>query len=233
MGFTFKCFHIEDSRCGMKVCTDSILLGSLVETGSAQRILDIGCGSGLLALMLAQRTQGKVKISGIEIDAQACEQANENIQRSPWPDAVSIYQMDVNAFCDGKFDLIISNPPYFSDSLQSPDAARNIARHGASLSREQLAGCIARLLDEPGYFWLILPVDAAEQFLIVAKQHSLYCHRLYHVHTKQDKPVHRQIMVFAKIAPLELAQSDIAVYDENNQYSSQFIALTENFYLNR
>lgn len=234
MGFTFKRFHIDDDRCGMKVGTDSILLGSMVELTDVSRVLDIGSGSGLLSLMLAQRLEGKAEIVAVEIDKQAVSQAKTNIAASPWPNVIEVVDSDINQYSgDDTFELIISNPPYFTDSLASPDAARQKARHDCGLSKAQLAANVARLLSNTGVFWLILPPQGAEQFVTDAKASGLHCRQKIEVHTKRGKPAHRHILALSKIATEEVALNQIDVYDENNQYSRQFIALTQDFYLNR
>lgn len=234
MGFTFKQFHIDDDCCAMKVGTDSILLGSMVDVSDVNTVLDIGSGSGLLGLMMAQLTQGNGRVTCVEIDSKACEQAKLNFSRSPWPDALIAVNQDINDFNpDQAFDVVVSNPPYFVDSLHSPDNARTTARHTTELSLTQLAKTAERLMTENGRFWLILPSDIANNFVSLAQKHQLHLQQLVRVHTKAGKPVRRHIMAFAKFNTQLVAQSDIAVYDENNQYSRQFIALTQNFYLNR
>jgi tRNA1Val (adenine37-N6)-methyltransferase len=235
MSFSFKQFHINDDQCAMKVGTDSILLGALVEVNNAQRILDIGCGCGLLALMMAQRTADKADIIAVEIEQRAAKQAQENVNSSPWTQRVEVLQTDINNFkTEQQFDLIVSNPPYFSDSLLGPDTTRNTARHTQSLSQLQLLNNAQALLSTNGVFWLVLPVNVAEQFITLSGTSStLHLSHLCRVHSVNGKPAYRYVMAFSKLEPEEVAQSDIDVYDDNNQYSSKFIALTKNFYLNR
>ncbi len=240
MGFTFKHFHVDDDRCGMKVGTDSVLLGCAADIAAPERVLDIGCGSGLLCLIVAQRLAEQAPQSdnwtvlGVELDQAAYEQALQNVAQSPWAERIALCHSDINRFeVNEPFDLIISNPPYFTDALASPNQARHTARHDCSLSKEQLAQQVARLLSDNGQFWLILPVDAEAAFIRCANQAGLYLHKRIKVHTKYGKPVHRHIACYGKVETLHVAQSDVDVYDENNQYSSQFIALTQNFYLNR
>ncbi len=222
----------------MKVGTDSILLGAWVALpglkAAPKRVLDIGCGCGLLGLMLAQRTAGKAEIIGVEIDELAAQQAAQNVAQSPWPQSMTIHSGDISDFTgEPSFDVIISNPPYFINSLQGPQASRNTARHTDTLTQQQLLLNAARLLTDDGVFYLILPVDAAKQLLQISEAAGLFLHQLAYVHTKQGKPVHRYLMAFARSAAAVVESTVVDIYDVNNQYSNQFIALTRDFYLNR
>lgn len=235
-GFTFKQFHVEHDRCAMKVGTDSILLGASAPISPHDKVLDIGCGCGLLCLMLAQQCDGEIDIVGIEIDPQAAVQAQENVNQSPWSASIRIVQGDINdhqVAASQSYDLIISNPPYFIDSLQGPQATRNTARHTDSLSQPQLLANVARLLADEGVFYLILPVNEARQLMLRAEQYGLFLSQCIQVHTRLGKPVHRLIMAFGKAPKATPEYRDIHIYDENNQYCNQFIALTRDFYLNR
>jgi tRNA1Val (adenine37-N6)-methyltransferase len=234
MSFTFKQFHINDDKCGMKVGTDSILLGSIVQVNANDRILDIGSGSGLLSLMMAQRIQGKGTVIGVEIDETAVAQSKQNVVDSPWHETVNVMQTDINQYdVDLPFDVIISNPPYFNNSLLGPAKARNTARHSQLLTQQQLLGNASRLLSDTGQFWLVLPVEQAKQLISQSETSALQLNQLCQVFTRQGKPVHRYIMSFGKFSVDEVAKSEIDVYDGDNQYSRQFIALTRNFYLTR
>lgn len=133
-GFTFKQFHINHNRCAMKVGTDGILLGAWANIDGARRILDIGTGSGLVALMLAQRSSADVNIMGLELDEAAAAQAADNVQASPWPQKVAIQQGALQQYIAPEFDLIVSNPPYYSHGQDFADAARAQARHTGSLT---------------------------------------------------------------------------------------------------
>lgn len=240
MSFTFKQFHINDSQCAMKVGTDSILLGALADISSARRVLDIGCGSGLLALMLAQRMADKSpqtvtqrQIVGVELDAVATEQAKQNVAASPWPTNIEVVNGDINQFNQPPFDLIISNPPYFVDSLLGPDEIRNQARHSQSLTAQQLLIRVAQLLTQNGQFYLILPVKEAQVLMDMSEQLGSFLQQMWQIHTVKDKAVSRMVMSFVKSQQNTVNRHVINIYDENKQYSSQFIALTGMFYLNR
>ncbi len=164
--FQFKKFSVEQDRTPMKVGTDGVLLGAWVAVdGSQRRILDIGTGTGLIALMLAQRSDSKCRIDCVEIDSESAAQARENVARSEWGDRVTVYNSDIKSFeAEHKYDLIVSNPPYFVGSLHSPDVARSVARHTIDLSFRDLALSVVRLLNGGGRFALILPVEESKLF---------------------------------------------------------------------
>lgn len=246
MAFTFKQFHIEDDRCAMKVGTDSILLGAWADISTPMpaglRLLDIGSGCGLLSLMLAQRLGGEGQIVAVEIEPEAAQQARENIAASSWAEMIEVHHGDINDYATGPdsgddkkcaFDVIISNPPYFSGSLQGPSARRNNARHTNALSQQQLLANVARLLADDGLFCLILPSAGSAQLIRHSSAAGLFLQQSCQIHTKSAKPGHRQMMAFGKSDMVPVQHQDIDIYDENNQYSKQFIALTRNFYLNR
>ena len=157
-GFTFKQFYIDHSRCAMKVGTDGTLIGAWFSANCNNcRILDIGTGTGLIAIMAAQRFSD-AQIIGIDIDSDCIEQARENVAASPWSERISIIHSALQEFTSSKgFDVIISNPPYFVDSLLSPDDKRSTARHTTSLSFSDLFDGVERLLAQDGTFALILP----------------------------------------------------------------------------
>jgi tRNA1Val (adenine37-N6)-methyltransferase len=234
MAFTFKQFHVDDDQCAMKVGTDSILLGAMTQVSQSNRILDIGSGCGLLSLMLAQRIQGHGEITAVEVDEAAATQARHNIALSPWPDTIKVVQSDINQFTAAQsFDLIISNPPYFVDSLLGPKEARNVARHTGGLTQQQLLTSVNALLSVQGLFWVILPTKDAQQLIELSTAEGLHLQQLCEVYTVKHKPIHRYIMAFARFSRPGIVKSTIDVYGEKSQYTSQFIALTQNFYLNR
>lgn len=163
--FRFKQFAIEQDRTPMKVGTDGVLLGAWVRVGGDERrILDIGTGTAVIALMMAQRC-AEAMVDGVEIDEASAEQARENVEASPWSDRVAIHHSQVQSFTPSyNYDLIVANPPYFVDSLLSPDEGRSVARHTTELSFEELTDAVVRLLDDGGRFALILPVVESERF---------------------------------------------------------------------
>lgn len=160
--FRFRQFSIEDDRSTMKVGTDGVLLGALAQC-CGTRILDLGTGSGLIALMLAQRFPTAI-VKAIDVDETSVLQARENFQRSPWGDRLTALVADARLYkpvCS--YDLVVSNPPFFAQSLKSPEARRTLARHNDTLSTSELLQCVSRLLAEEGRFWCVLPVEGAEK----------------------------------------------------------------------
>ena len=163
--FRFKQFTIHQDGSVMKVCTDSCVLGawSAMHAGECQRILDIGTGTALLSLMLAQKSSAP--IDAIEWDPEACAQARENIRDSPWPTQIQIIQADARTYRSPlSYDFIISNPPFFESDLWSPDDKKNLAKHGASLTLEALLGVIKTNLRPKGVFTILLPFHRSEYF---------------------------------------------------------------------
>lgn len=173
--FRFKQFEVFHDRCAMKVGTDGVLLGAWVFLGEANRILDVGAGCGLIALILAQRSQAQV--DGVELDAQAAAQAVDNIRNSPWSDRMQIFQSDFSVFSNGPYDLIVSNPPFFRNSLKAPHEKRNQARHTDVLSHQVLVEKSSQMLSKDGRFCVILPSNASEYFEDICWQSCLYLSR--------------------------------------------------------
>lgn len=221
MSFRFKQFYIEDNKCAMKVGTDGVLLGAWCPKGT--RILDVGTGSGLIARMLMQRCP-EAEVEGIDIDEAAVEQAREN---------------GVKAYCSslqnwqGSYDLIVSNPPYFQNSLKNPDKGREMARHTDSLSYEELAMHSARLLKEHGHLAIILPAEAEKEMREIAARYSLYCTRATRVYSKETKPVRRVLLSFVMttVRNDDMATDTLVLEDEKGGRSLPYQELCRDFYL--
>lgn len=215
----------------MKVGTDSVLFGAWIKTRNAQTILDIGTGTGVLALMLAQKSNAL--IDAIDVDAEACEQARENFNASPWHDRLKVYHTSLQKFQDNahaQYDLIVSNPPYFSSSHKASDAARNIARHmDATLSMEDLINGVLKLLHDDGTFCVILPQKEGMLFYEKALLSNLYCANLTRVKTKTDKPEKRLMMEFAKKMQV-VNETEIVIQEADNFFTEDYIELTKDFY---
>ena len=191
--FRFKQFAIQDDRCAQKVGTDGVLLGAWARVEEARNILDIGAGSGLIALMVAQRS--KAIITAVDLDADAVEQAKENVLRSPWSDRIEVIHQDVREFSvDVRFDGIVSNPPYFVDNLKSPDHQRALARHTDNLSFRELLRSVDSLLSDDGLFSVILPSEALDSFWSLALEFKLYPCRQAEIMTKASSPVKRVML---------------------------------------
>ena len=228
--FTFKQFTIRHDRCAMKVGTDGVLLGAWTDVSHSCRLLDIGTGTGLIALMLAQRCP-KASITAIDIDAEAVEQARENVLLSPWSDRVEVTLQDICKYLTDKhFDTIVSNPPYFIDSLKCPNDQRNTARHTDTLDAERLLESVARLLTDDGRFSIILPAEQTDLLIQTAYAQGLYPSRQTAVITRPGLSPKRILMEFQKTK--EAFQPDEIIIElERHVYSEGYIALTKDFYL--
>ena len=234
-GFQFKQFYIAHHRCAMKVGTDGVLLGcwalrgyGLQVTGYG-RILDVGTGCGLIARMLMQRFP-EADVEGIDIDEAAVEQAKGNGVRA-FHARLQDWTLDIG-HC---YDLIVSNPPYFQNSLKNPDPSRHAARHTDTLSYAELIRHSARLLSEDGQLALILPADAEEEIRELAKQNGLLLVRITRVYSKESKPVRRVLMAFMKgIRGTEfrgLEEDTLVLEDDKGGRSAAYQELTKDFYL--
>ena len=227
--FTFKQFHVEQDRTAMKVGTDGVLLGAWAEGG--RTILDIGTGTGLVALMMAQRFED-AQVVGIDIDPDASEQARENVAASPFSSRISILHTSFQAFStERKFDSIVSNPPYFEHSLKNPDAARASARHADSLPFADLFSGVSRLLADEGVFSAIVPMDCLERFCSEAYLLGFFLLRRYDVKTTPRKPSKRCLVAFCRRRPDVLDRQEVCLMDEGGVRSTWYTALTKEFYL--
>lgn len=227
-GFTFKQFHVNHDRCAMKVGTDGVLLGAWVNVDRAQRILDLGTGSGLIALMLAQRNV-EAEISAVELNKAATMQAQENFRCSPWATRFKLYQQDIATFsqqCETRFDVIVANPPYFAPAIPCSSPARDSARYiqDSHLSWLTIA---ESLLAPSGRIYFILPVEVGNQ---LQKQTALYCFSQLDIRTKSHKAVQRMIVGFCR-EQKEKKIDELEIYNSENCYTPDFIALTQAFYL--
>jgi tRNA1Val (adenine37-N6)-methyltransferase len=227
--FHFKRFTVYQDRCAMKVGTDGVLLGSWVQVKEAKRILDIGTGTGLIALMLAQKSEASV--DAIDIDRPSFEQATQNVQISPWTDRVRIIHSALQDFKPGyRYDLIVSNPPYFIDSFKAPGEARNIARSAShSLSYEELLQGVVRLLQNTGRFCVILPFKEGQLFRDKAEQNGLFCNHLVNIKTGRDKPYKRVLMEFSRREE-ELIEEELVIHYDERHFTEQYKALTRDYY---
>lgn len=240
--FRFKQFLVWHDRCAMKVGTDGVLLGAWCPLPSREcvRVLDIGTGSGLIALMMAQRTcavdslQLIVNIDAIDIDGGAVEQAAYNFKQSPWAENLHAYQSSLQEWhSETKYDLIMSNPPYFQTSLKNPDSQRATARHTDTLSYCELLAHASRLLTADGTIALILPADAEQEIVTLAHEYALAVTRLTYVHSKPGKPVKRILIAFTpSTAALPAAQiTHFYIESDTSPRSEEYQALTREFYL--
>lgn len=195
--FEFKQFSVDDEQCAMKVGTDGVLLGAWADVAESKHILDIGTGSGLIALMVAQRSV-EAKVLGIDIDANAVSQARSNFAKSPWSERLTAEQCDVRELCtEQQFDHIVSNPPYFVETTESPNEARATARHATHLKFGDIIAVAERLLADGGGLSVILPTDVAAMFRRAAFE-RLWLSRQTNVVTKPGEAPRRTMMEFRK-----------------------------------
>ena len=231
--FKFKQFSVCDDRASMKVGTDAVLLGAWVDILLAKNILDIGAGSGIIALMIAQRTGPNVKINAVELLAQDAQQASENISNSPWLGKISVSNTSIQEFYPGRhYDRIICNPPYFSKSLLPPTHTRSKVRHDTALTSNGLLAATGRVLSPMGTLCLILPFAESKVFIQKANLKGLFLHHLTQFFTRHGKAQERTLMEFGFTSAL-LREDSLILYQSKNQRTSEYRKLTQDFYLER
>ena len=230
--FQFKHFSIVQDRCAHKVGTDGVLLGAWVKvTESDLHILDIGAGSGLIALMLAQRSTAKTIIDAVEIGPDDIQQARENVSRSPWPGKIKLHHTAVqNFFPVNHYDLIVSNPPYFEKSLLPPDKHRTLARHTHTLPFRDLLSNASRLLTEKGRLAVILPFTEGLKVIELARKEQLNILRKTGFRSRAEKPVERLLLEFSRETCVA-QESELTVFDKENTWSEEYKRITRDFYL--
>ena len=231
--FRFKRFSLNQDRCAMKIGTDGALMGAWCTVENATQVLDIGTGTGLIALMVAQRINGaEFHITAVEADREASIQAKENIEHAEWSKHIEVVHTMLQDYdTQTKFDLIVTNPPFFTNSLTAPDGKRTMARHTLSLSAHDICNFAARHLTCNGLLSLILPTKEAADFEQTARETGLYLARATSVSFKtQAAP--KRIMAEYTLQPKETILRDtLSVSNENGQYTSDFIHLLQPFYL--
>jgi tRNA1Val (adenine37-N6)-methyltransferase len=230
--FQFKQFRIHQEKTAMKVNTDGVLLGAWVNLEGAKTALDVGAGTGLISLMMAQRSNAN--ITGIEIEINAAEEAAQNVKNSKWSDRVSIHHISFQDFIENaqtKFDVIVSNPPFFSNSVKNTNPHLSIARHNHMLPFQDIIEGAKKLLSENGKLSLILPWDSTSEFIEKARIKNLYLSLLTEVKPFPDKKPNRCLMEFGN-EKLVLQKTEMSVFDETGKdYSEEFKILARDFYL--
>ncbi|EJW92065.1 SAM-dependent methyltransferase [gut metagenome] len=215
----------------MKVGTDGVLLGAWAPIADCRYILDVGTGTGLIALQLAQRSQ-QAHIIGVEIDAEAAKQAVENVQHSPWPDRIQVQTADFRTYTPAHpFDLIVSNPPYFVDALQCPDSQRNTARHVGGLNYELLFRRSTQMITPTGIVAIVIPAEIETHVLAVAANHGFYIYHRLSVFTKPGKPCRRILLALGTDSMHAHQEEILYIEDKSGNYSPAYKALTGDFYL--
>lgn len=252
--FRFKKFKVEQAGAAHPVGTDAVLLGAWAAVQGATNFLDIGTGTGVIALMLAQRMEKNQPWNGlgVELHPPSAALARENFVNSPWANRLALWEDSIQNFLKHvqthgsmelseifklseswpSFDLIVSNPPFFSQRTVSPDKTRSLGRHTATLSPEELLEAAARLLAPGGRFCVILPTMEGRQFCELAVQQGLYWTHITEVRSRPDKPVERLLLQFEK-SPYPFRRDEMCLYagKSGGEYSEDFQALTRAFYL--
>jgi tRNA1Val (adenine37-N6)-methyltransferase len=232
MPFNFKQFSVDDSSCAMKVGTDSVLLGAWADVEKSQQILDIGTGSGLLALMTAQRSEGE--ITAIDIHEASVNQAEENFKQSPWAVRLQVQCISLQSFSETtsiKFDHLITNPPYFINSLKSADNGRNTARHTDELPLKSLVELSSLLLTDSGKLSVVFPFAESQILISLAAESSLSIKRQLIIIPKQGKEPNRILLEFTKKPVKNMEIAKLTIRDLNGKYTQEYIDLTESFYV--
>ena len=234
--FKFKEFTIHQDKTAMKVGTDGVLLGAWCSVDDyPDTILDIGSGTGVISLMIAQRSDA-MTIDAVEVDENAYEQTVENFEKSDWGDRLYCYNATFNEFADEiaeeeeTYDLIVSNPPFYTDDFETEDDARNKARFTSSLSFEELIRGVSKILSENGVFSVVVPFKEEESFINLTKEKKLFLNRICRVKGKVTSEIKRSLMEFSFIEKV-IEEKILVIEIERHKYTEDYINLTREFYL--
>lgn len=228
--FKFKKFEVNQSGCAMKINTDGVLLGAIATQQNAKYILDIGTGTGVIAMMLAQRFKN-AQVDAVEIDEQAALAAQENFNNSDFVANCSAHHNDIAVFqTNRKYDLMVSNPPYFVNDLKNQEHRKGIARHAGSQLFESMLERVAELLDKSGSFWFILPVKQAEYMVKIASTYTLSPSVVIHLHSDESKPEFRWIVCLDYTDKVTLHQN-LNIYETEGVYTAAYKELLKDFFL--
>jgi tRNA1Val (adenine37-N6)-methyltransferase len=229
--FNFKQFSINQDKCAMKVGTDSILLGAWANFSNSKKVLDIGTGTGILALMAAQKSNAE--ITAIEIDKIAAIQAHENISNSIFRNRINVINTSIQAFLESdlKFDHIISNPPFFQNSLTTNIPSRTQARHNLLLNPVEIINATINLITSNGKLSVIWPIESGIKFICQAKLQNLNCLRLTYIKPNNQKKPHRLLLEFGFESTNTIEDTIIIENNIRHHYTDEYKKLTEDFYL--
>ncbi|WP_024994800.1 tRNA1(Val) (adenine(37)-N6)-methyltransferase [Phocaeicola paurosaccharolyticus] len=227
--FKFKQFTIHQERCAMKVGTDGVLIAAWANFDNARTILDVGCGTGLISIIAAQRNP-YARITGVDIDSDAVEQAAQNAYDTEWRERIEIINSDFCLFDNVRYDVIVSNPPYFTEQIKSPDKSRSIARSCDTLDYKRLIEKSAEILNESGRLSIILPYNYYEEVIEHGINNKLYPERVAKVYPLPDSNVKR-VMVELSRDQKDTVYEDIVIEKSRHNYSDEYIKLTKDFYL--
>jgi tRNA1Val (adenine37-N6)-methyltransferase len=234
MSFKFKQFSVEQDCCAMKIGTDGVLLGAWSPIPeNVFSVLDIGTGTGIIALMIAQRTN-MGQIDALEIDEDAYEQATENFENSPWSNRLFCFHAGLDELIEepeDEYDLIISNPPFYTENYKTNDTQRDLARFEDAMPFEMLIEAADLLLSENGIFSVIIPFKEEIKFLALAKEFELFPMKITHVKGTPTSEIKRSLMAFKRFETIEIKVDELTIETERHIYTAEYIALTKDFYL--
>jgi tRNA1Val (adenine37-N6)-methyltransferase len=232
--FQFKQFSIEQDRCAMKIGTDGVLLGAWTPIDNNPfSILDIGTGTGIIALMLAQRS-GATQIDALEIDEDAYEQATDNFENSPWNDRLFCFHAALDEFVEepeDEYDLIISNPPFYTEDYKSENEQRDLARFSDAMPFEDLIEAADLLLSENGIFAVIIPFKEEERFIDLCAEVELFPVKATRVKGSPKTPIVRSLLAFKRYELSVLEADELIIEINRHEYTDEYIELTKDFYL--
>ena len=231
--FRFKQFEVNQNRCAMKIGTDGVLLGAWTSLKNRPNsILDIGSGTGVISLMLAQRSTAEI-IDAVEIDADAYEQCADNFENSIWSDRLFCYHASLQEFAqeiDDEYELIISNPPFYTEDFKSDNLQRDMARFTDALPFEHLVVCVANLLAEQGVFSVVIPFKEETSFIDLASRVNLFPNRILHVKGNPSSDIKRSLIEFS-FTENTVVIEELIIETTRHQYTQDYINLTKDFYL--
>lgn len=231
--FKFKQFSVEQDKCAMKIGTDGVLLGSWTSVDhNPFSVLDIGAGTGVLSLMLAQRCNAQL-IEAIEIDADAYEQCADNFENSPWGDRLFCYHASLLEYVDevdDKYDVIICNPPFYSEDYKTKNEARDLARFQDAMPFEHLTYAVSKLLSDDGLFSVVIPFKAQDNFITLASTVKLYPKRILHLKGNSKTEIKRSLIEFS-FQKTQPKFSELVIENGRHNYTEDYIELTKDFYL--
>ena len=232
--FQFKQFSVEQDRCAMKVGTDGVLLGAWSPIPeNIFSVLDVGAGTGIIALMLAQRTTAE-QIDALEIDEEAYEQAVENFENSPWGDRLFCFHAGLDEFIEepeDEYDLIISNPPFYTEDFKTESEQRDLARFADAMPFEDLVEAADLLLSENGIFSVIIPYKEEEKFIALAKDFDLFPIKITRVKGTPTTEIKRSLLAFSRHFSENFPEDELVIETSRHIYTEEYIALTKDFYL--
>lgn len=231
--FNFKRFSINQDKCAMKIGTDGVLLGAWANIEhNPNSVLDIGAGTGVISLMLAQRSSSEI-IDAIEIDENAYEQCVENFEDSPWSDRLFCYHASLQEFSEeveDKYDLIVSNPPFYSGKYKTNNSQRDLARFSDAMPFEHLIKSISKLLSKEGRFSVIIPFKEEVDFIALASKVNLFPNKILRIKGNPTTEIKRSLLEFT-FRENDIKTNELIIETERHQYTQDYINLTKDFYL--